>query len=384
MRTGRRLAPIHGLVSLDVTEARSRLAAASEPLSFTAFVVASVGRAAAAHPEVHAYRDWRGRLVVHHFVDVATIVEVIHPDGSFPLAHLVRDADIRSVADISAEVRRVKSDPATSPSGSRLEQFPWPLRLPGAFRAFYASMARSPRMRRLAGTVEVTAVGMFGGGDGYGITVPTVATLGIVVGGISERPLVVDGVVAIRHVLDLTVTVDHNVVDGAPAARFVQDLRGIIESAKVLDERPRRPSPDVRYGQENERRRSTVADITVVRPEERTVADSDATSGMVREEAIANGDVWAGFVTAAPQRPSGWHHHGDYDTYIYVDAGRVMMEFGPGGSRSIEARPGDFIHVPKRTIHREVNPTEGEATIVLIRIGSGPPVVNVDGPASPV
>jgi pyruvate/2-oxoglutarate dehydrogenase complex dihydrolipoamide acyltransferase (E2) component len=234
MRAGRRIAPIHGLVSLDVTEARSRLDAGPEPLSFTAFVVACVGRAASAHPEVHAYRDWRGRLVLHHFVDVATIVEVIRSDGSFPLAHLIRDADVRSVADISAEIRRVKANPVATPSGARLERFPPLLRLPGAFRVMYAAMARSPRVRRIAGTVEVTAVGMFGGGDGFGINVPTVATLGIVVGGISERAVVVDGSLQVREVLDLTVTVDHNVVDGAPAARFVQDLRDLIESAKVL------------------------------------------------------------------------------------------------------------------------------------------------------
>lgn len=122
-------------------------------------------------------------------------------------------------------------------------------------------------------------------------------------------------------------------------------------------------------------------DISVIRPEERTIAGADETSGMVREQAITNGDVWAGLVTAAPHRPSGWHHHGDYDTYIYVDTGRVKMEFGPGGSQSVEATPGDFIHVPKRTIHREVNPTDDEATIVLMRVGSGPPVVNVEGPS---
>lgn len=235
MRTGRRIAPIHGLVSLDVSEARSRIERGPEPLSFTAFIVATVGRAAAAHPEVHAFRDWRGRLVTHRFVDVVTIVEVIRPDGSFPLAHLIRDADIRSVADISDELERIKADPANSPSGIRLERTrPAILRVPGAFRLLYAAMARSPRMRRMAGSVSVTSVGMFGGGGGFGIAVPTLATLGVVVGGISERPVVVDGVVEVHEVLDLTVTVDHNIVDGAPAARFVQDLRQLIESAKVL------------------------------------------------------------------------------------------------------------------------------------------------------
>ncbi len=235
LRAGRRIAPIHGLLSLDVTEARRRLTAGEEPLSFTAFIVASVGRAAAAHPEVHAYRDWRGRLVVHHFADIVAMVEVVRPEGSFPMAHLVRDADVRDVRDISDEIRRVKADPEASPSGRMLARTsPVLLRIPGAFRLMYAAMARSPRVRRAAGTVSVTSVGMFTAGGGFGIGFPTVLTLGVLVGGMSERPVVVDGRVEVRDVLDLTVTVDHNVVDGAPAARFVDDLRHLIESAKVL------------------------------------------------------------------------------------------------------------------------------------------------------
>ena len=61
--------------------------------------------------------------------------------------------------------------------------------------------------------------------------------LEIVIGGITRRPCVVDGAVEIRDVLDLTVTVDHAVCDGAPAARFVADLRRRVETAAVLTER---------------------------------------------------------------------------------------------------------------------------------------------------
>lgn len=75
---------MHSLVDLDVTTARSLLAASDRPVSFTAFVVASVARAAAAHPQVHAYRSWRGRLVRHHHVDVTTLVEVTTAQGPFP------------------------------------------------------------------------------------------------------------------------------------------------------------------------------------------------------------------------------------------------------------------------------------------------------------
>lgn len=234
VRAGRHMMPMHGLLEVDVTEAQRRLEAHEPPWSLTAFVVASVARAAAAHPEVHAYRDWRGRIVTHRHVDVDTIVEIETPQGPFPLAHVIRDADVRSVADLSDELRRVKSQPRASRGGRWLAAAPLAARIPGVIPTMYAVMSRSVRFRREIGTVAVTAVGMFAGGAGHAIAPPTLLSLQVVVGGLSERPRVVDGRVEIRTVLDLTVTVDHNVVDGAPAARFGADLRELLENATVL------------------------------------------------------------------------------------------------------------------------------------------------------
>lgn len=107
----------------------------------------------------------------------------------------------------------------------------------------------------------------------------------------------------------------------------------------------------------------------------------DQTPGMVREQAIAADGMWAGFVRTEAQMVSGWHHHGDYDTSIYVVRGSLRMESGPGGSEVVEAGPGDFVHVPKGAIHREGNPGGEESHLVVVRAGQGPAVVNVDGPA---
>ena len=235
MRAGRRMTPMHGLVDLDVTEARRLLAAHEPQSSFTAFVVASVARAAAAHPEVHAYRNWRGQIVLHHHVDVTTIVEISTPQGLFPLAHVVRDADIRDIVDLTGELRNAKRAPLATGSGRWLARLgrvgP---RVPGLLPAMYAVMGRSVRTRQQTGTVTVTAVGMFAGGGGFAIAPTSLMSLQVVVGGMTQRPRVVDGHVEPRDVLDLTVTIDHNVVDGAPAARFGAELRRIIEDASVL------------------------------------------------------------------------------------------------------------------------------------------------------
>ncbi len=225
---------MHGLIEVDITEAAQRLAKSS--LSFTAFVVASVARAVARHPEVHAYRDWLGRIVVHHYVDVTTLIEVQTDDGFFPLAHLVRDADVRSVAEISDEIRSSQRDPNASVEGRHLTRFARAGgRIPGLAWIVYQAMSRSTKMREVAGTVSVSSVGMFGGGPGHGIGFPTVLSLSILVGGRTRRPVAAGDEVVVREVVDLTVTFDHNTVDGGPAARFVADLRNLLSTGAALD-----------------------------------------------------------------------------------------------------------------------------------------------------
>lgn len=118
--------------------------------------------------------------------------------------------------------------------------------------------------------------------------------------------------------------------------------------------------------------------VTRVGADERRVGDP--TPGMVREQAIAVDGLWAGFVRTDPHMTSGWHHHGDHDTAVYVVDGALRMEFGPGGRDMLDAGPGDFLHVPKHTIHREGNPLDHESHVIVVRAGDGPPTINVDGP----
>jgi 2-oxoacid dehydrogenases acyltransferase (catalytic domain) len=175
------------------------------------------------------------RLVVHRHVDVNTIVEVATSEGPFTLPYVIRDADIRSVAALSSELRSAKRGPSSTPAGRLLERAaPLGTKIPGAVPAMYAVMGRSVALHRQTGTVAVTAVGMFAGGGGFALAPLSLMSLQVVVGGMSARPRVVNGQVVIRDVLDLTVSVDHNVVDGAPAARFGAHLRELVEAAAAI------------------------------------------------------------------------------------------------------------------------------------------------------
>ena len=119
--------------------------------------------------------------------------------------------------------------------------------------------------------------------------------------------------------------------------------------------------------------------VRLVPPTQRT--PGPATPGMDRQQAFATDRTWSGLVRTEPGMVSGWHHHGDYETVIYVLRGALKMEFGPNGQVIVEASPGDFVYVPKGAVHRESNPSSGPAEIIVVRAGVGESTFNVDSPA---
>ena len=229
---------IYGLVEVDVTQARQLrrdLAASGEARpSFTAFIVASFARAIAADPRVQAYLDWRRRLVLFQDVDVVTMIE---PElGKVAIPHIIRAANRRAVQDISAEIRAVQTDPGGSEQHNRLVALA--PRLPRFLRLlFFEVVKKNPHwFKQLEGTTTVTSVGMFGTSGGWGIAFLPTHTLGLTVGGITQKPGVHEGQIEIREYLNLTISFDHDIVDGAPAARFTRRFIELLEGATVLEE----------------------------------------------------------------------------------------------------------------------------------------------------
>ena len=229
---------IRGLLEIDVTEPRRRIRAlreaTGERLSFTAYLAACAGHAVDAHPRVHACRDWLGRLVTFDDVDISTLIEVERDGHRFPVGHIVRAANRKAVQPIHEEIRAVQSAPTSEKNVNRLMASG---RLPAFLRRLVLrAIERSPTWsKRLKGTVVLTSVGMFGKGAGWGIALPT-HSLGITVGGIARKPWCVDDRIEPRDILHVTLEFDHDVVDGAPAARFAQFFAETVESGELLED----------------------------------------------------------------------------------------------------------------------------------------------------
>jgi pyruvate/2-oxoglutarate dehydrogenase complex dihydrolipoamide acyltransferase (E2) component len=234
----------YGLMEVDVTVPRQvmrRRQAAGEDLSFTAYLAASLARTISpppgsdrkAHPQVQAYRDWRGRLIVYHDVDVVVMIEAAA--GRVAIPHIIRGAQRKSVKEISAEIRAVQANPQPSQGGQLQRIAP---RLPRFTRLwFFRAVKFNPHwFKRWEGTTVITSLGMFVPASGWGISFLPVHSMGLTVGSIVEKPVARAGELALREILHLTLAFDHDIIDGAPAARFSSDLLRVLESGEALEE----------------------------------------------------------------------------------------------------------------------------------------------------
>jgi uncharacterized RmlC-like cupin family protein len=113
-------------------------------------------------------------------------------------------------------------------------------------------------------------------------------------------------------------------------------------------------------------------------PEELTVP-ALSTPGIDRREAFVDEHVWVGSIRTEPHTWSEWHVHPGHDTYGYVTAGIVRVEFDADGN-GVEAGPGGFVLIPAGIPHREGNPSDVANAGAIFRVGEGPILEPLDGP----
>ena len=229
---------IHALLEVDVTVPRQNIREykirQSDGLSFTAYLIHCLGAAIQSNPQVHAYRDWRNRLVIFDDININTMVETTLEGHQVPMPYIFEAINRKSLLQIQQEIRSASTSPHSTAAAPFMRRF---LALPGFLRrVFYWFVMRNPTaFRSYSSPVMVTSVGMFGKGGGWGVPAANF-TLTVTVGGITEKPRVIEKEIKIREVLDLTISLDHDIVDGAPMARFADYFRQLLENGYGLDD----------------------------------------------------------------------------------------------------------------------------------------------------
>jgi pyruvate/2-oxoglutarate dehydrogenase complex dihydrolipoamide acyltransferase (E2) component len=229
---------IHGLIEVDVSRPRRELArvkeATGQSISFTGFLIYCCAQAVDRNKHMQAYRDWRGRLILFDQVDVSTTVEREVGGKKQVIPTIIRAANDKNVSQIHTNIRQAQRERPEETGVFRTIKLY--LLIPAFIRRwFFRILDRVPHlMKKNAGTIMVTSIGMFGRGAGWGLPLAS-HTLNVTVGSIVNRPKIVDGRLEDRQHLCLTISFDHDLIDGAPAARFMQRFKELVETAAGLD-----------------------------------------------------------------------------------------------------------------------------------------------------
>ncbi len=229
-----------GLFEADVTDVRKKLnryrESTGESISFTGWIAACVGKAVGEYKQVHALMIGK-KFVIFDDVNIAILVETVIEGKAYPINYILKSANKKSVLEINQEIRETqkkKEDDFTKAKENRgLDLL---LSAPRFLRnlLFWRKARKDPQfISNRMGTVTITSIGMFARSGGWAIPLGMHA-VSIAVGGITERPGFVEDRIERREYLSLTITLDHDVVDGAPATRFVSRLVELMEESYGL------------------------------------------------------------------------------------------------------------------------------------------------------
>ena len=148
------------------------------------------------HPAINS--SWTGDAIrQNHQIHIGVAVAVA--EGL--LVPVVRHADIKTLTQINAEVQ------------------------------YLAARAKDKKLQpeeMQGNTFTISNLGMFGVDEFTAIINPPDACI-LAVGGISEQAVVRDGKIEIGHIMKVTLSCDHRVVDGATGAQFLQTLKSLLE-----------------------------------------------------------------------------------------------------------------------------------------------------------
>lgn len=186
----------HIIIEVDMTKA-AKLHETMQ-LSYTDILVKAVSKALREHSNVNATLEDE-KIKVFEDINVGVAVDT----GKGLVVPVIRNADKKSLSEVSLAVKEL------------------------------AEKAREGKLTKedmIGGTFTITNLGMYG----VDLFIPIInppETAILAVGKVTEKPVVVNGQITIKPVMTLTLAYDHRIIDGAPAARFLQNVKQIIESS---------------------------------------------------------------------------------------------------------------------------------------------------------
>ncbi|MFP4663709.1 MAG: 2-oxo acid dehydrogenase subunit E2 [Bacteroidales bacterium] len=238
--TGKQKHHISALLEIDVTNARKKIKAYNrkdeQNISFTAWLISTIAQTIAKHETAGAYRLGKSKLMIFDDVNISLAVEKNVGGEKVPIPLVIEKAQEISIASITRQIKDAKNKVITKKEmvlqkkagkAERIYRF-----LPGFIRRwFWKYLLKHPKLAyKKMGNVAFTSIGMVGKINAWFLPI-SVHPVCFGVSSIVKKPHVVDDEIIIREILNMSVLIDHDVIDGAPMARFINELSISIEKA---------------------------------------------------------------------------------------------------------------------------------------------------------
>ncbi len=236
---------VKSLLELDVTCARKAIktyrAITGKDLSFFSWIVKCIADAIDQHKAVHALRYHRNEVLIFDNIDVSIPIEREIGGKRMPMPYVIRQANRKQLQDIHREITDAKNRPLSGNelslskpiSALFLRVFP---SLPMFIKnIFWRRFDKDPFFqKKIMGTVGITSVAIAGNTTAWAVPI-SIQPVCFALGSVTKKTVIMENMPEVRDCLALTVMFDHDIIDGAPAARFISQLSKMIQHANGLE-----------------------------------------------------------------------------------------------------------------------------------------------------
>lgn len=239
---GNRKHRVYAMLEVDVTASRRKIRDYRKrkgQVSFTAWLVKVISHSIGEHEKVSAFRAGKRKVIVFKDINISLAIEkdLNGEKVVFPL--LLEKVNAMSLETITHRIKESKQEESDDKTmvlqrkTAALEKLYY--RFPGFIRkAFWKYLLKHPQLaHKKMGNVAITSLSMIGNRSGWFIPV-SVHPICFGIGAVTQKPVVLNQEIVVREILHFTLMADHDVVDGAPLARFVRNLTDHIENGLFL------------------------------------------------------------------------------------------------------------------------------------------------------
>lgn len=226
----------YALLEFDVTNLRKKLREGrlnGESGSLFSFLLKAIGRCLTLYPEFNSMIDLK-KISTFDEVDISVPIEIVKNDKVLNKQLVIRNINEKSINEIDMEIatsKKVVGAEKTYIASSFYQRLI--TSLPNfIIRPLFRLLISNHKMvQELSGTTFVTNVSMFSNVPGF--IIPYIGkpkSCSFAIGSVSKKPVVKNSEIVIREIINITAIFNHDMIDGAPAARFINQLRFFIES----------------------------------------------------------------------------------------------------------------------------------------------------------